>query len=153
MVKSLTTEWRGRPLPLGTLLTGAGQRLSAELDAALSAAGYADLRASHAKFFMALDQEGTRVTELAERMEITKQAVGELVRYLSDRGYVRVRRDAADKRVRLVEVTARGGEAIASGLHVVSAFDRWLDDAVGADQVQQLRDILLRIIATDPTDR
>ena len=76
MVKRLTNPLRDRPTPLGSLLNAAGQRLSAELDAALREAGFADLRAAHAPLFTAIDVDGTRVTELAERTAMSKQAVG-----------------------------------------------------------------------------
>jgi DNA-binding MarR family transcriptional regulator len=153
MVKRLTNPFRGAPTPLGSLLTAAGQRLSAELDAALQAAGFPDLRSAHAPVFMAIDPEGTRITELALRTRMTKQAVGELVRYLADRGYLTVGPDPDDGRARRVSLTAAGWRAIDTGEQVIGDFDRWLADAIGADVVGQLRDALDRIIATDPADR
>lgn len=153
MVKNLTNPFRERPTPLGSLLTAAGQRLSAELDAALHAAGFADLRAAHAPIFMAIDPAGTRVTELAQRTRMTKQAVGELIRYLAQRGYLEVAPDAADRRVRTVRLTDRGWEAIRLGQRVIDDFDGWLDQAVGAAEVQQLRMLLTRIVETNSAQR
>lgn len=153
MVKRLTNPFRGAPTPLGSLLTAAGQRLSAELDAALQAAGFPDLRAAHAPVFMAVDPEGTRVTELALRTRMTKQAVGELVRYLADRGYLTVAPDPDDRRARRVSLTSAGWRAIDTGEQVIGDFDRWLADSIGADVVVQLRNALDRIVATDPADR
>jgi hypothetical protein len=66
MVKRLTNPFREWPTPLGSLLTSAGQRLSAELDDSLRAAGFADLRAAHAPVSMAIDPDGTRITDLAD---------------------------------------------------------------------------------------
>ena len=108
MVKRLTNPFLGAPTPLGSLMTAAGQRLASELDAALSAAGFPDLRSAHAPVFMAIDPEGTRVTELARRTRMTKQAVGELVRYLAGRGYVTVAADPEDGRARRVSLTETG---------------------------------------------
>jgi DNA-binding MarR family transcriptional regulator len=153
MVKRLTNPFREAPTPLGSLLTAAGQRLSTELDAALQAAGFPDLRSAHAPVFMAIDPEGTRVTELAQRTKMTKQAVGELVRYLADHGYVTVAADPDDRRVRRVSLTDSGWRAIDTGERVIGDFDRWLAGAIGADVVAQLRHALDRIIATDPADR
>ncbi|MBU2663769.1 MarR family transcriptional regulator [Actinoplanes bogorensis] len=134
-------------------MTAAGQRLAAELDAALSAAGFPDLRSAHAPVFMAIDPEGTRVTELARRTRMTKQAVGELIRYLAGCGYVTVAADPEDGRARRVSLTESGWRAIDTGEQVIGGFDRWLADAVGADEVAHLRQVLDRIIATDPADR
>jgi DNA-binding MarR family transcriptional regulator len=153
MVKRLTNPFRGAPTPLGSLLTAAGQRLSAELDAALQAAGFPDLRSAHAPVFMAIDPEGTRVTELARRTRMSKQAVGELVRYLADRGYLTVAADPDDGRARRVNLTAAGWLAIDTGERVIGDFDNWLANAIGADVVGQLRHALDQIIATDPADR
>lgn len=153
MVKPLTNPFRGRPTPLGSLLTAAGQRLSLELDQALSAAGFPDLRAAHAPVFMAIDPEGSRVTELATRTRMTKQAVGELLRYLADRGYLTLSRDPTDGRAKRVELTPKGWDAIGVGEHVIDAFDRWLEQLVGADRVVELRGVLTTIAETDPTAR
>ena len=90
MVKRLTNPFAGRPAPLGTLLSTAGRRLAAELDAGLAAAGYDDLRSAHAPLFMTIEPDGSPVGELAERTHMTKQAMGELVRYLHTCGYVDV---------------------------------------------------------------
>lgn len=153
MVKRLTNPFQGRALPLGSLITAAGQRLSAELDASLRAAGFSDLRAAHAPIFMVIDPEGTRVTELAERTKMTKQAAGELIRYLAGRGYLSVAPDATDARVRRVTLTSRGWEAIRAGERVIADFDRWLEAAIGAGQIIGLRQALTRIIDTNPADR
>lgn len=153
MVKPLTNPFRSRPTPLGSLVTAAGQRLSAELDGALRDAGLADLRAAHAPIFMTIDPGGTRVSELARRTRMTKQAVGELIRYLTRQGYLVVAQDPRDRRVRTVTLTERGWQAIEVGQHVITAFDDWLDQSVGAAEVQQLRSLLTRIAETDPTSR
>jgi DNA-binding MarR family transcriptional regulator len=138
----------GRPTPLGSLLTAAGQRLAQELNTALAEAGYPDLRAAHAPVFMAIDPVGTRVTELAERTKMSKQAVGELVRRLEGQGYVEVAPDPSDARVRRVRLTDDGWRAIAAGERVIDEFDRWLEASLGADQVARLRSTLTAIADT-----
>ena len=153
MVNLLTNPFRGRPTPLGSLLTAAGQRLSAELDQALSAAGFPDLRSAHAPVFMAIDPQGSRVTELATRTKMTKQAIGELIRYLADRGYLTISADPNDGRAKKIELTAHGWKAITVGEHVIASFDQWLQELIGEDRVTELRQILTTIAETNPTDR
>jgi DNA-binding MarR family transcriptional regulator len=148
MVKRLTNPFRDRPTPLGSLLTSAGQRLSAELDRSLRDAGFEDLRAAHAPVFMAVDPEGTRITDLAERTKMTKQAVGELVRYLSAQGYLEISADETDRRAKRVALTDRGWQAIDTGQRVIDDFDHWLDESIGAEEVGRLRDALTQIIKT-----
>jgi DNA-binding MarR family transcriptional regulator len=148
MVKRLTNPFHGRPTPLGSLLTAAGQRLAAQLDRALHDAGFTDVRSAHAPVFMAVDPDGTRITDLAERTHMTKQAVGELVRYLARCGYLEITTDAADRRARVVTLTDRGWSAIDTGEQVIDGFDQWLSDAIGDVAVGQLRDALTRITET-----
>jgi DNA-binding MarR family transcriptional regulator len=150
MVKRLTNPLRGRPTPLGSLLNAAGQRLAAELDAALREAGFDDLRAAHAPLFVAIDAGGSRVTELAERSAMSKQAVGELIRHLAARGYVSVDVDPDDRRAKRVTLTERGWQALDLGTAVIDDYDAWLAATVGADQVDALRAALDRIIGTPP---
>jgi DNA-binding MarR family transcriptional regulator len=131
-------------------MTAAGQRLAAELDLALRTAGFPDLRAAHAPIFMAIEPAGSRATELAQLAKMTKQAAGELIRYLVDRGYLTLEPDPADRRAKKVRLTVRGWEAIAVGERVIGDFDRWLDDLIGADRVTELREVLTTIAETDP---
>lgn len=153
MVNHLTNPFSGRPAPLGSLITAAGQRLSVELDQALRSAGFPDLRSAHAPVFMAIDPGGSRVTDLAARTKMTKQAIGELIRYLADRGYLTIGPDPSDGRAKRIELTAHGWDAITVGELVIARFDQWLEQLIGADQVTQLRQVLMTIAETDPTAR
>ena len=69
---------------LGKLLARPYLALSAALDERLSAAGYGDVRAAHGVVFAVIDAEGSRVTDLAARAGMTKQAMAELVAHLED---------------------------------------------------------------------
>src|SRR5881396_1638226 len=64
-----------RSTPLSVLLSGAERALAADLEDGLRAASYTDLRAAHAQVFVAIDVEGSRLTELAARAGMTKQAM------------------------------------------------------------------------------
>ncbi|MEV6561784.1 MarR family transcriptional regulator [Nocardia sp. NPDC051756] len=146
MVKRLTNPLVDRPAPLGNLLSAAARTLAAELDAGIAAAGFDDVRAAHAPVFQLIEPDGTRLTALAERAGMTKQAMGELVRHLEGHGYVEVDVDPADRRARLVRLTKHGWAVVDAGVAVVERFDRHLDEIVGADEVARLRGTLLRII-------
>ena len=151
MVKHLTNPLAGRPIPLGTLLSTAGRRLAAELDAGLAAAGYGDLRSAHAPLFMTIEPDGSSVTQLAERARMTKQATSELVRYLEACGYVELAVNDTDRRARKVTLTARGWQALDVGLSVIDNFEHWLNDTVGAAHVEAIRATLDRILTTEST--
>ncbi len=149
MVKRLTNPLQDRDLPLGSLMSSAGARLGARLDAALRDAGFADLRAAHAAPFVVMDVEGTRASQLAARAHMTKQAMSELVGYLVERGYLESVPDPSDGRARLVRPTAKGWEAVDAGVQVIAAFDAWLEDQLGPDGVTLLRRSLHLILDAD----
>jgi DNA-binding MarR family transcriptional regulator len=149
MVKRLTNPLQERDLPLGTLMSSAGARLAARLDRALTDAGFSDLRAAHAAPFMVMDPEGTRASQLAARARITKQAMGELVAYLVERGYRYTVPDPSDGRARLIRPTARGWRAVDAGVEVIAAFDDWLERELGTSGVADLRRSLALILEAD----
>src|SRR4051812_37854302 len=64
--------------------------------------GETALRAPHVTALRAMDMDGTRITTMADRAGVTKQAMGQVVKDLEDWGYVFVDSDASDGRARLV---------------------------------------------------
>ena len=66
------------------------------------------LRPSHMRLLSLTPAAGMRVTDLAARVGMTKQALGEFVASLQAAGLVEVATDARDRRVRLVRPTPAG---------------------------------------------
>jgi DNA-binding MarR family transcriptional regulator len=97
------------PRLIGSLTREPAQAFQSGIHRALLAA-YPDLRSAHMGIIIHIDHPpgGTRLTELAERMQITKQSLGELVDYLEPRGYVERIPDPADRRSKLVRLTQKG---------------------------------------------
>ena len=147
MVKPRTNS--GSEVPLGTLLSSAARRLSTDLDRALRDAGFDDVRSAHAPLFLAIGPDGSTATELAQGAHMSKQAMGELVRYLSERGYLTAVPNPADRRARILTLTDRGREVLEVGLELVGSFDAWFDRQVGARKVAELRRTLQQIITAD----
>jgi DNA-binding MarR family transcriptional regulator len=85
-----------------------------------------------------LDLEGTRITELARRAEITKQAVGQLVTDLEAVGYVERRPDPTDQRAKIVTLTERGRSGVLEGLAVFAQVVEDLRAEVGSETVDRL---------------
>ena len=131
--------------PLGVLLTAAERRLASELEDGLRVAGYADLRAPHAHVFAALDAGGSRLTDLAARSGMTKQAMGELVRYLEQHGYLQVDPDRRDRRAKLIRPTPRGWRAHEASTGLLLERERRLAERFGEETLTGLRDLLKRI--------
>src|SRR4051794_27267510 len=66
------------------------------------------LRAAHTQVFENLDPDGTRLTVLAERAQMSHQAMGEMVDELVRHAYLERVADPADRRARLIRATASG---------------------------------------------
>ena len=84
------------------------QAFIAQLHDELSAAGYPDIRPTHGIVFQHLHAEGSRVTELAERSQVSKQWMGTLVDDLAARGYLVRVPDPSDGRARSSALRSRG---------------------------------------------
>src|SRR5215467_2829416 len=138
-----------RRTPLGVLLSAAERALAVELEEGLQAAGYHDLRAAHAQVFFAIGAEGSRLTDLAARAGMTKQAMGELVRYLEQKGYLAVEPDVRDRRAKLIRPTASGWDAHELSKVLVADNDRRLAERLGDQTLHDLRALLGRIREAD----
>jgi DNA-binding MarR family transcriptional regulator len=93
---------------LGFLLRLPYEVLSAQVYGALAAAGFPDIRAAHSSVFRHIARSGSRVSDLAERANMTKQSMAYLVESLVEGGYVTIAPDPTDGRAKRVYLTARG---------------------------------------------
>jgi DNA-binding MarR family transcriptional regulator len=101
-----------------------------------------------------VDVEGTRLTELARRLGITKQAVGQLVEDLVQQEVLELAPDPADKRARLVRFTAKGMAAIAHGLGILQQIESELSRRIGTQRMRGLHETLLEVLeALEQLDR
>jgi DNA-binding MarR family transcriptional regulator len=78
--------------------------------AAIAEAGFDDLTLAQARLAARIGENGTRLTDLAEQAQITKQSAGFLVDQLEKLGYVERRPDPTDARARLVCLAPRAEE-------------------------------------------
>ncbi|NUP01418.1 MAG: MarR family transcriptional regulator [Nonomuraea sp.] len=118
--------------------------------AALKAHGH-DLPIGQARIFQRIAPQGSRLAELAEAAQVSKQTVGSIVDQLERAGYVRRVPDPSDARARLVTVTPKGMELVEIGVPVIREIEAAWEAHLGRARIRQLRDTLaeLRTI-TDP---
>ena len=81
----------------------------------LAEAGFDDVRPAHTTVFQHIKAEGSRLSELAERAQITKQSMGYLVDYLEEHRYVERRADPSDRRASLIFLTEWGWAEVPRG--------------------------------------
>jgi len=134
---------------IGELLGDVVRAMEAMLAGRLRQAGYGDVRPAHFAVFRHLEPAGSRLTELAERAQTTKQSAGELVSYLEGRGYLERVPDAGDGRVRIIKLTARGRESRAAAFAAFRQIEATWSAGVGTKRMGQFRMTLAKIAALD----
>lgn len=127
----------GRPTYIGRPLRLAYLHLVAEVDEAMSRQ-YAETTPAINRAMLVLDREGTRLTDLADRLQMTKQSAGELVDRMEEAGFVERRPDPTDGRAKLVCFTPKGWDAIVAGFDVTRQLhERWTA-LLGRKKTEQL---------------
>lgn len=113
------------------------------------------LRAAHAQVFENLDPDGTRLTALAERAQMSHQAMGEMVAELVGYGYLERVPDPVDRRARLIRPTDLGRAELARARdQLCLIYECWQSElgALGATDVVLALDALIRICGRPPGD-
>jgi DNA-binding MarR family transcriptional regulator len=136
------TTARERPENLAILLREAFVALNDLAVARLAERGHGAVRPAHGAVFQYLDDAGTTVSVLAERAQMTKQSMAELVRHLEAHGYVDRVPDPTDRRAKLVQTTDRGRDVFAIVRQFVEEMEQQLTAALGAARIRRLRDDL-----------
>jgi len=106
--------------------------------------GVPGLRAAHTALFPHLDMEGVRLTELARRVGVSKQAVGQLVDDLERMGALHRVPDPSDGRAKLIQFKGRW---LLDGIGVLMEVERELVEEAGAAEIAGLRAGLIAVLA------
>lgn len=132
---------------VGQLLFKAARLWNEAAIARVRALGEPRMRVAHTAVFPHLDiQGGTRLTELARRMGMSKQGAQQLVDDLEEMGLVKRVPDPSDKRASRVVWTERGLEGLRHGVSVLGEMERELQASVGEAQMGELRVLLWRLL-------
>src|SRR3954452_9648623 len=127
-------DGRARPTNLAVSCREAYIALNDRVFTRLAETGHGDVRAAHGAVFQYLDDTGTTVSTLAERAQITKQAMAELVIYLEARGYVRREPAPRDRGAKLVLPTEQGRAVVAIAQRLVPQLEDRISAVLGADR-------------------
>ena len=134
---------------IGRLLLQAQRASRARANDKLRARGHAGLSIAHTNLISSLDLDGTRITTLAERIGISKQAVGHLVLDLEQKGYVERAVDPADRRATIVTFTDAGQRFLYDAYHVKREIEAEYSAMLGEQGMAQLRTLLNKLIESD----
>ncbi len=138
-------------LPSALLMFISSRHAESRIVEHLRVHGFEDLTLAQARLAARIGEAGTRVTELAEQAQVTKQTAGFLVNQLEKAGYVERVADPTDARARLVRLAQRGHDAQACAREMEVMVEAEWEAHLGTRKMRALRDSLaeLRQI-TDP---
>ena len=126
-------EWHP-PLLMGLLLREVAQ--------VFAAGDWNGLRQSHFRVISAVPADGITITELGDRVGMTKQGCGQFVTALTEAGYLHVGRRSSDRRTRIVYRTALGGQTVQRVQARIIQLEREWASQVGDDRYRVFRDVL-----------
>ncbi|RYU15584.1 MarR family winged helix-turn-helix transcriptional regulator [Nocardioides iriomotensis] len=133
-VKGIAEDEKHVLMLLGTLIE--------EVRDAFAGEDWQGLRQSHFRVITLVPDEGISVTDLAERVRMTKQGCGQFVTQLVESGHLVTVADPADRRLRVVRRTPLGTRTVRKvARRVARVEDRWRAE-VGERRYRTFRAVL-----------
>lgn len=134
----------GPPL-IGALLRLPWEAVQRRMLERLHERGFDDIDAAHLNVFQYPGPQGTRPSELAARLRISKQALNYLLGELERLGYLERRADPDDLRSKRVALTPRGVSAINVIREAVAEVEASWAEQLGQKRFAQLRGLLSEV--------
>ncbi|HWQ23959.1 MAG TPA: MarR family transcriptional regulator [Gaiellaceae bacterium] len=113
----------------------------------LHEAGFDDFDPAYLIVFQYPGPQGTRPSELAARLRISKQALNHLLGALERLGYLERQGDPHDLRSKRIALTQRGAAVIDVMRDAVAEMEATWARQLGAERFGELRDLLLALNA------
>jgi|SRR6478609_8529957 DNA-binding MarR family transcriptional regulator len=113
-----------------------------QVSSTFAAEDWDGLRQSHFRVISSVPPDGISVTDLAERVGMTKQGCGQFVTSLVDSGHLKVEQEPSDRRVRRVRRTTKGERTIAAVTKRVLQIEQDWADRVGERRYRTFRKVL-----------
>lgn len=134
---------------IGALLRLCAESVHTTLYERTAAAGYPELRPAHFRLLRFPGPDGVRPTELARRLDASKQAINPQLNDLERWGYLERRPDPGDQRGRLLHLTPRGHRLLTTIRSLHAEIERDLQERLGGESYAALV-TALRELASDP---
>lgn len=128
--------------PLSRLLLDRFRWADRALRSRLVALGWPETTPAQSLVFASLEAAGTRPSELARRIGVSRQAVHQTIGELVAVDLLELVDDPGDGRAKLVVVTAKGKRNIVAALQAIEEMETELRSRIGDRAVSALRDAL-----------
>ena len=112
-------------------------------------AGFSEVRPAHNVVLAqaAASESGARITDMADRAGVTKQAITLMVDHLEASGYVVRVADPSDRRAKLVVLTERGAAAAEVSRRAAEEIERGWGELLGSERLTETKTTLTDLIA------
>ncbi|MCO4291517.1 MarR family winged helix-turn-helix transcriptional regulator [Solitalea sp. MAHUQ-68] len=119
--------------------------LSSRLTKRIHEMGYPSCSFQHTAIFANIDIEGTNIVTLADRANISKQAMSKLVKDIEEMGYVETIKDPKDSRALLVILTDLGAELIINVQSCIKEIKDEVESVISKDKLDTFMSIATEI--------
>jgi DNA-binding MarR family transcriptional regulator len=131
-------------MDIATLMFIAYRAMDDRVTRAMREAGF-EVTVAQARIAQRIAEDGSRLTDLAEQAQVTKQTASLLVAALEREGLVERIPDPADGRARRIVFTPKGRAASLRAREVVMGVEQEWNDHLGPDLAGSLREALSRL--------
>lgn len=107
--------------------------------------GHAGLGLHFEPYISLAGENGIRLSDLAEALSISKQAVNQTVNQIEKAGYLERRPDPEDGRGKLAVLTERGHQLATDGGEMMGEIERTFADIIGAQDLSRFSGLLARL--------
>ncbi|BBY03577.1 MarR family winged helix-turn-helix transcriptional regulator [Mycobacterium seoulense] len=143
MRRPVPPDWQPTVPALVNLVAASG---APRLRAAFAAAGLDGIRPAQAVALMPLAAGGLHASDLADRLQVSRQAVAQAITGLERHGYVTRVPNPLDARARIIELTPRGRHALrVMRSSAVDLEGRW-ERILGRRRLAELRETLQMLL-------
>jgi DNA-binding MarR family transcriptional regulator len=138
------TNTLGPPL-IGALLRMPLEVVRQRMLQRLHEQGFTDVEPAHLIVFQYPGPQGTRPSELAARLRMSKQALNHQLGRLEQLGYLERRPDPDDMRSKRIVLTARAESAVPVLRNAVAEVEAEWAEQLGPERFGQLRELLVEL--------
>jgi DNA-binding MarR family transcriptional regulator len=130
---------------IGRLTLFCYNHFEARMLQSLARQGITDVKQTHLRVFRNIDYDGTRVTEIAARANVTKGAMSQVLAECERLGYVASTTDTVDARARVVKFTAEGRKLMQYCRKAIAEVEAEFEATIGARKYADLKALLLDV--------
>lgn len=131
-------------MDVATLMLIAYRAMDERVISAMREAGY-DITVAQARLAQRIAEDGSRLVDLAEQAQVTKQTASMLVAALEREGFVERVPDPTDGRARLIRFTPAGQAAADRAREVVMSVEQEWNEHLGPRLASALREALMSL--------